>query len=294
MAFHSQHHSFDIHLAAKFGVKRAILIHHFQHWIRFNRKRKKNLIEGKCWSYQSKTDIEAHFPYMTYDSIKHNLAVLVEKGVLITGNFNKKSMDNTNWYAFADEKAFGVDDDSIQNMEISLRSGENPQRSGENPRAIPDTIKEDSNVRSSQNPSESSKSSSSKPKTTVESDKMAQKLYDRVKANFPKIRPPDLSKWSRELRLMNERDKISWTDIEELIDWSTKDSFWMKNILSACALRKHYDKLYAQMRKSPTRKKYKPDSTPRPEWKSPAGPPSGIKAVIPENLPKWSPKNEDS
>ena len=36
----SEHHSFDVYLAAEYGIQEAIMIHHFQHWIGVNMRKK--------------------------------------------------------------------------------------------------------------------------------------------------------------------------------------------------------------------------------------------------------------
>ena len=97
----SQHHSFDIKLAAKYGVEEAILIHHFQHWIRINANAGRNFIDGKTWTYQKRKDIQSHFPYCNYDRVKYLCEKLVNQGVMVSSNYNKSPFDNTNWYAFA-------------------------------------------------------------------------------------------------------------------------------------------------------------------------------------------------
>lgn len=104
-----QSHAFDILLASKFGVEAAILIHHFQHWVRINQVAKRNIKDGRCWTYQSRKSIQEHFPYWTFDEVRRLCEKLVNLGVLVTGNYNKSVIDKTLWYAFADEKAFGVD-----------------------------------------------------------------------------------------------------------------------------------------------------------------------------------------
>lgn len=109
----SQHHSFDIHLGARYGVLQALIIHHLQHWIRKNRFMGRNIIDGKCWMYQTRKDMAANFPYLSVDQTRRLLEDLVEKGVITTGNFNKSPIDKTLWYAFVDEEAFGVDEDSV-------------------------------------------------------------------------------------------------------------------------------------------------------------------------------------
>jgi hypothetical protein len=137
-----QHHSFDMGLAATYGIECAILIHHFQYWISFNRRMGRNFKEGKYWTYQSRAEIQAHFPYMSFEKVDYAIRKLVSNGVLITANFNKSPMDKTLWYAFADEKAFKVDEDSNNVYEGGYpgSSPVNRSSSPDNPGAIPDTI----------------------------------------------------------------------------------------------------------------------------------------------------------
>lgn len=130
----SQHHSFDIRLAAKYGIDEALMIHHFQHWIRINRHTNKNIRDGRCWSYQSKKQIQATFPYWTIEQIKYTCEQLVEKGVLLKANYNKSAIDKTTWYAFVDEEAFGVGENSN-----NVYERENSPSTGKIPSPIPDT-----------------------------------------------------------------------------------------------------------------------------------------------------------
>lgn len=119
MNLSSMHHSFDIHLAQTYGMKEAIIIHHFQHWIRINKKLGRNEFEGRTWSYQTVKEIAAHFLYMTESEIYETIEKLCRgKGrrakhqqfepVLVKGNFNKSKYDQTTWYAFVDEEKFGI------------------------------------------------------------------------------------------------------------------------------------------------------------------------------------------
>lgn len=109
-------HSFDINLAKKYSIEEALLIAHFQFWIRINRTRNKNIIEGRCWTYQTIQQIKDHFPYWSYETVKYFIEKLVEKKVIIKQNFNKRKMDKTCWYAFSDEKAFGVNEQQINEL----------------------------------------------------------------------------------------------------------------------------------------------------------------------------------
>jgi hypothetical protein len=67
---------------------------------------------------------------------------LVSKGVLVTNNFNKCKIDKTLWYAFKDEKLFGVDRESSKKFyerENSPSKGKIPISKGKIPTPIPDS-----------------------------------------------------------------------------------------------------------------------------------------------------------
>jgi len=100
------HHSFDISLASDLSVHEAIMIHHFQHWIRINREIGKNNHDGHWWSYQTQEWIAAHFPYWSEDQVQRIIKKLVKKEILLVSNHNKAKYDQTNWYAFKDEAKY--------------------------------------------------------------------------------------------------------------------------------------------------------------------------------------------
>lgn len=104
-----QHFSVDVVLAAHYGLEEAFLIHHFQHWIRLNKTKGINFIEGSYWSYQTMEDIANHFPFLTRSQVKYAIGNLVDKNILLTANYNKCAMDKTLWYAFAREDIFVPD-----------------------------------------------------------------------------------------------------------------------------------------------------------------------------------------
>lgn len=140
----SQQHSFDIALATQFSIEEAILIHHFQHWIRINKMAKRNFKDGRTWSYQTRREIAANFPYFSIDQVRRICDKLVEKGVIIQANYNKSVIDRTAWYAFVDEAAFKVDDESIQKMftngNFAKWTGKSAKWTGKSATSIPDTI----------------------------------------------------------------------------------------------------------------------------------------------------------
>lgn len=154
----SLHHSFDIDIASQYGMAEAVLIHHFQHWIRVNKRRNKNYKEERTWTYQTIEEIAAHFPYLTLEDVRGIIERLVTgKGrrsekkqkdfepILIKKNFNRSAFDKTTWYAFKDEDLFVIatDSNNCYEREISqIEEGDLPNGEGRPPRPIPDTIKD--------------------------------------------------------------------------------------------------------------------------------------------------------
>jgi|GEM_PF-6328044 hypothetical protein len=139
------HHSYSVALAIELKDRdKAIIIHHFQYWINLNKRKKspKNFRENRYWTFQTIDDIHAALPEFTKDSLIHHLNVLVEKKILLKGNFNKSRIDKTCWYAFQDEEKFLDKEESnyVYERGKPLSTGENPHPVGENPKAIPDPI----------------------------------------------------------------------------------------------------------------------------------------------------------
>lgn len=82
-------------------------------------------------------------------------------------------------------------------------------------------------------------------------------LLDNILAFNPRLRLPDLQKWSAEVDKMLRIDKRSVEEIETLIMWVSQDSFWKANILSTAKLREKFDQLWSkasamQQAKKPT------------------------------------------
>lgn len=82
------------------------MITNFQYWITQNAANGRNYHEGRYWTYNSYNGFAKIFPYWSAKQIRRIVAGLVDKGVLIVGNFNVKHYDNTAWYAFTDAIAW--------------------------------------------------------------------------------------------------------------------------------------------------------------------------------------------
>ena len=77
---------------------------------------------------------------------------------------------------------------------------------------------------------------------------LASSLLARILAVHPKLKPPKLESWAREIDLMISIDKREALDIAALIDYIfDQDAFWVNQVRSTDSLRRNFDKIWAKM-----------------------------------------------
>ena len=138
-------HQFNVELATKLGVEKAVIIHNMYFWINHNAKNKKNVYDGSVWTYNSSSAFGKLFPYLKDRTISRYLLELEKDGYLKTGNYNDNTFDKTKWYSFTDNfleelKNIGFDIEDIlisQNMYTDTHKMAN--RSTDNGEPIPDS-----------------------------------------------------------------------------------------------------------------------------------------------------------
>ena len=104
-------HSFDVNVAEKVGIEAAIILKNIYWWCKHNKANKKNLHDGKAWTYNSRKAYGELFPYMKDSRIRTALKNLSDEGYIETGTFNKTAYDRTTWYTVTEAGAnlLGVD-----------------------------------------------------------------------------------------------------------------------------------------------------------------------------------------
>lgn len=95
-------HSFDIEIAAEYGIECAILLKHLYFWIKKNEANDENFFDGRYWTYNSVKAFSVLFPYMTERKVRYTLEKMEERGLIVVGNYNKSQYDRTKWYALTD------------------------------------------------------------------------------------------------------------------------------------------------------------------------------------------------
>jgi predicted phage replisome organizer len=84
---------------------------------------------------------------------------------------------------------------------------------------------------------------------------LATKLYDMMKENNDGVKKPNFDNWANEVRLMRERDNRTEEQIDYVIEYSQKDTFWSTVVLSVKSLRKNFDKIVVQIKKNKQNKR---------------------------------------
>ena len=84
-------------LAEEIGLNESIVLLQLEFLISISTTEER---DGTNWTYQSLRDLcEKYFPWWCIDTIRRTIKNLVEKELIIVGNYNKRKGDMTNWYA---------------------------------------------------------------------------------------------------------------------------------------------------------------------------------------------------
>jgi hypothetical protein len=85
-------------LAVKVGLNEAIVLQQIHYWVQLNKKMKNNFRDGYYWTYNTYEQWQKQFPFWHVITIKRIIASLEKKGLIISANYNKLSIDRTKWY----------------------------------------------------------------------------------------------------------------------------------------------------------------------------------------------------
>jgi hypothetical protein len=102
--FSPESHSFNVGIAqATKSVNAAIIFNHIFFWLKLNKSRGQNQIDGRTWMYDSVKSISEYFSYLSIQQVTDSLRILVKHGYLLQANHSENKMDRRNWYAMRDE-----------------------------------------------------------------------------------------------------------------------------------------------------------------------------------------------
>jgi hypothetical protein len=110
-------HSFNVEIAKKYGIEKAVLLENFYFWVKKNQANKKNIHNGKAYTVNTAEAFAELFPYIKERKIAQLLREMENQdGLLLSGQFHK--YDRTKSYTLTDF-ALSLYEPNIQN---SVRS----------------------------------------------------------------------------------------------------------------------------------------------------------------------------
>lgn len=93
----------DQGLALKYGYDAALALSYFAHWHKHKQKKNLDYKDGHYWTYNSIAELVRVYTCSTRSKMSAAVKLLVEDGVLLEANYNKKIGDKTKWYAINEE-----------------------------------------------------------------------------------------------------------------------------------------------------------------------------------------------
>lgn len=100
--------SFD--MAYEYGIEEGIVLDYFIYEIHQKAANGFNYRKGRNWTYNTYDGLLERLPFKTRKPLMRVISFLEDKGLLVSGNFNKVGYDRTRWYSLSDECAekYGV------------------------------------------------------------------------------------------------------------------------------------------------------------------------------------------
>jgi len=84
----------DPKLASIIGLNGAIILQQIHECL----NKSKHINNGYKWICNSYKDWKSNLSFWSIDTIKRTIRNLEKKKIIISGNYNRKKMDNTKWY----------------------------------------------------------------------------------------------------------------------------------------------------------------------------------------------------
>lgn len=91
-------YSFDVEFAIRHGVEEAVLYKNIMFWCQKNMANSRHFYDGRYWTYNSAQAFTELFPFWNKKKIERLLQSLVDKNLIIKGEYNQNKYDRTLWY----------------------------------------------------------------------------------------------------------------------------------------------------------------------------------------------------
>ena len=107
---------FHPYIAKALGLNEAIFLQQLHYWL----NRKPHMIEERGWVYNAYKSWQEQLCFMSESTVKRTIKNLIDKGIIITANFNKLKFDRTLWYSIDYDKLDQIVEMEMSNMTLPL------------------------------------------------------------------------------------------------------------------------------------------------------------------------------
>jgi len=235
----SDTHSFDTDIAKEFGIDIALMYKHMTYWVNYNKTRKSNFHEGLYWFYNTLEDISTHFSYWSKDQVKRILKKMLDKKIILKGNFNKTSFDRTVWYTINSKRE--IHPQKARNVSCQMHMAESPYGRDGIATPIPNT---NTNTKSI---------SKDIPKKAASASDDAMFLFDLFEKEVNRIRKEkdlkeiDVSKTKAQIKAFDDLLKTNSKEgIAKVINETFKNDWWKDKMGTPLFFKKHFIDLEIQ------------------------------------------------
>lgn len=112
-------------LARTIGLNEAIIVQQIHYWLQVHEQNGSNYYDGRYWVYNTYQQWQQQFSFWSLDTIKRTIRKMEKSGLLITGNYNKMSLDKTKWYTINYEMLEDLPDNISKEINGNSRIGQN-------------------------------------------------------------------------------------------------------------------------------------------------------------------------
>lgn len=100
--------SVDQGITMRYGFDAALALSNIAYWYLSKKAKQENCFDGTYWTYMPISRLLKEYNCTTRNKMQAAMKKLVEEGVLLEGNYNKKAGDNTKWYAVNEKHPLAV------------------------------------------------------------------------------------------------------------------------------------------------------------------------------------------
>lgn len=116
-------HSFNVQLATIVGLTEAILLQHFHFWHQRASHLPDMRREGRVWFFRSVAEMREVFPYLSDGNVRTAVKHLIDRGLVIKGDYSSASMNKATWYSLTDAAIRLFDSHESRNPFVESQNG---------------------------------------------------------------------------------------------------------------------------------------------------------------------------